>query len=255
MPENMKPIKLPIKNEVRSRAKILTEEAFRETRNYIKTKNREYYEEHEYLNKNSTSSYTNERNLGEMYAKTAELSEVLNKITKENYDSYISHILKFEYNNELLENFKNLIYEKATTERKNREIYLDICLEMFNIFNKKTFPNSPEMNFKQLILKQCKDEFYSQETKIKIPIHLDEEEKDSFIREVKLGNIKLIAEFYNKGIIPFKIIQDCIDFCLNKPSGLNIRVLCELIKKSCFKLYSDEAEILEKLVLELKKLK
>ena len=34
-PPNMKDIKVPLKNEIRSRAKILTDEAFRETRNYL----------------------------------------------------------------------------------------------------------------------------------------------------------------------------------------------------------------------------
>ena len=38
----MNDIKLPLKQEGRSRAKILTEEAFRETRNYIKIKDNNF---------------------------------------------------------------------------------------------------------------------------------------------------------------------------------------------------------------------
>ena len=34
-PENMGEIKIPQKNEIRSRAKIVTEEAYRVTRNYL----------------------------------------------------------------------------------------------------------------------------------------------------------------------------------------------------------------------------
>ena len=93
-------------------------------------------------------------------------------------------------------------------------------------------------NFKSLLLKKCQEEFYKpEETSIAFPFHMDEEERIARLREIKLGNIRLIGDFYLHNTIPIKIISECIDFLLAKLDDLNIRTLCELVKKICKKLY------------------
>jgi hypothetical protein len=113
-PPNMKDIKVPLKNEIRSRAKILTDEAFRETRNYLdvhtEVKNPQ---SREFLNnlykkiaiKSKEKKDGTDQNIDEIYLKTTELREMLNKISLDNFDSYCDQILKFNYNDILLENF------------------------------------------------------------------------------------------------------------------------------------------------------
>lgn len=241
----------------RARAKILTDEAFRETRNYLdnskEIKNNETLDVYANLSKKK-SDKNPERNLGELYAKTSELREILNKISQENYSSYLNTILKYEYSEELLETFKNLLYVKIVTERQYRKIYIDICLEMFKMYNKKTY-EEPGMNFKTIMLKKCQEEFYNPtETKIEYPFNLESEEKKAFLTEIKFGNIKLIAEFFLKSIIQLKVISDCIDYLLNDTSDLNIRLLCELIKKVCIKLYHEDPSKLEKVAVTLENL-
>lgn len=233
----------------RARAKILTDEAFRETRNYIETnkenKNNETLDVYASLSKKKSDT-TTERNLGELNAKTSELREILNKISQENYSSFLDTILKYDFCEELLEAFKNLLYVKIVTERQYRNIYIDICLEMFKIYNKKTY-EQPGMNFKTIMLKKCQEEFYNPyETKVEYPFNLEAEDKKSYLSEIKFGNIKLIAEFFIKGVIQLKVISDCIDYLLNDTSDLNVRLLCELVKKICIKLYHEDAGRLEK---------
>jgi hypothetical protein len=111
----MKDIKVPLKNEIRSRAKILTDEAFRETRNYLdvhtEVKNPQ---SREFLNnlykkiaiKSKEKKDNVDQNIDEIYLKTTEIREMLNKISLDNFESYCDQILKFNYNDLLLENFK-----------------------------------------------------------------------------------------------------------------------------------------------------
>jgi len=111
----MKEIKVPLKNEIRSRAKILTDEAFRETRNYLdlhsEVKNPQ---SRDFLNnfykkiaiKTKEKKDNTDQNIDEVYLKTTEIREMLNKISIDNFESYCDQILKFNYNDVLLENFK-----------------------------------------------------------------------------------------------------------------------------------------------------
>jgi len=109
----MMEIKIPLKHEIRSRAKVLTDEAFRETRNYLdvhneskSNHNREFF--NNFYNKSSKQERENhEKNaMDQNYIRTNELRELLNKISNENYNNYLEQILKFNYDEELLENFK-----------------------------------------------------------------------------------------------------------------------------------------------------
>lgn len=279
----MKDIKLPIKNEIRSRAKILTDEAFRETRNYIKGNNYEFkYKDNleKYVDLSKKRSTDNqESNLGELLAKTNDLREILNKISKESYDEYLKDLLKYEYDYALLDNFKNLLFSKIVTERALREIYLKVCFEMIDLYhtnsensensnnninikhnkNKNTFNKIQNncclnLDFKELMIKRCKEELFSDESQINYPYNLDNDEKASFLKEVKYGSVKLISEFYNKNIVNEIIINEIIDYLLEKENDLSIKMLCELIKKICLKYYKENMNKLDEVADTLEKL-
>jgi hypothetical protein len=74
------------------------------------------------------------------------------------------------------------------------------------------------------------------------------------IGEIKLGNIKFVAELYNQGIIQNKIIDDCVEFLLENINDLNVRVLCELIKKICVNFSEENKEKLNIISSKLEKL-
>ncbi len=250
----MHDIKIPLKSEGRSRAKILTEEAFRETRNYIKVSNVNHSSQDAFtqLTKKYAKKNSNERNLGDIQAQTAEIREFLNKVSLNNIDQNISLILKFDYNEELLENTKNLLHYKAITEKRYFELYIKIFQEITKIYNRKSYPSNPEMNFQSLMLKKCKEEFYNpSKTKITFPFIENEEEKATRIKEAKYGNVRLIGEFYLLGILPLKVINECFEFLFNTLTEFDIRCLCELTKKCLAKIYQEDpkraVDIVEKL--------
>jgi len=74
---------------------------------------------------------------------------------------------------------------------------------------------------------------------------MDEEERIARLRAIKLGNIRLIGDFYLQSTIPIKIINECIEFLVQNIDDLNIRTLCELVNKICVKLYFENLLVLE----------
>ena len=238
-PMNMKEIKIPQKNEIRSRAKIVTEEAYRVTRNYLDENSDKRNFSIAYITKNELSD-------DEVKIKTKMIREMLNKICYDNYDIFLNQILKFEYDEKLLEIFKNLIFTKILTEKKYFLLYVNICIQMCKLYNKKTYSNEPKMNLKSLLLISIQKEFLSfNETNIQNPFVLSQEEKIKFIINIKQQNIRLISELYLCGFIPKKIIYDCINELINKTNFLQINLLCLLILNTYKKLLNDGKELLD----------
>jgi hypothetical protein len=109
----MNPIRIPMKNEIRSRAKVLTDEAFRETRNYLDVhtevknqKSRDFLNNFYKKISQKTKEKGKNQDVDKMVLKVSELRELLNKISYENFDSYSDQIVKINYDEELLEVFK-----------------------------------------------------------------------------------------------------------------------------------------------------
>ena len=106
-PEGMQEIKIPLRNEIRSRARIITDEAFRETRNYLNG-------ETDILSKNNITFIIPKTNINIienelLYNKTNEIREILNKISNENYITLSEGILKMNYDQYLLDNLKVIL--------------------------------------------------------------------------------------------------------------------------------------------------
>lgn len=98
-------------------------------------------------------------------------------------------------------------------------------------------------------MKKCQEEFYNPEfTTIQFPFQMDELEKEMRLRDIKLGNIRLIADFYIHNQIHIKIITECVDFLFKRIDDMSIRTLCELTKKISKKLYFDDMELLNKIM-------
>ena len=244
-PPEMKEIKIPQKNEIRSRAKVVTEEAYRVTRNYLDENSDRRNFSIAYVKKNELSD-------NELKNKTMILREMLNKICYDNYDELLNEILKFDYDEKLLEIFKNIIITKILTEKDFFLLYVNICAQMCKLYNKKTYSNEPKMNFKNLLLKSIQKEFLNpNETNIAYPLcyskeNIDEISKKKFIKNIKYANIRLISEFYLIGLIKKNIIEDCIEELIQNKDDFSISLLCQLILATAKKLYTDAKELLDK---------
>lgn len=107
-----------MKHEIRSRAKILTDEAFRQTRNYLNldseildnSKLRSFVLPKENIN-NEDNNYSN-KEFYYLNKKSKEIREILNKISFENYNFYRNEILKINYDQYLIGILKVKSYNK-----------------------------------------------------------------------------------------------------------------------------------------------
>ena len=251
-PPEMGEIKIPQKNEIRSRAKVVTEEAYRVTRNYLDENSDRRNFSIAYVKKNELSEE-------ELKNKTMILREMLNKICYDNYDILLNEILKFDYDEKLLDIFKNLIITKMLTENEYFILYVNICAQMCKLYNKKTYSNEPKMNFKNILLVAIQQEFLKPETtnieyNSKILKYQDENSKKKFIKKIKYSNINLISEFYNLGLIQKKIIKECIEELIQNSNDFSVSLLCHLILKTSKKLFTDSKENLDEAYAYLDKI-
>lgn len=77
---------------------------------------------------------------------------------------------------------------------------------------------------------------------------MDDDEKEVRLRDIKLGNIRLICDFYIHNQIQIKIISECVDFLFKKVDDMSVRTLCELMKKISKKLYIEDLKLLNKIM-------
>lgn len=113
-PKDFNELKIPLKNEIKSRARVLTDEAFRDTRNYIDVyndikneKSRDFFNN---FNKVLSEKSKRIKKGDDEIRLTYEIRELLNKITEENFDLISEQVLKIDYDEDLLEKFKVIFF-------------------------------------------------------------------------------------------------------------------------------------------------
>ena len=90
-------------------------------------------------------------------ATVRELRIMLNKLSKDNFDTVTRHILSdYQFTPALLSELMKIIFMKATTESTYLEIYVRLCIALFRKYNEK---ENVEMNFKKLLLSKCQKQF------------------------------------------------------------------------------------------------
>lgn len=92
-----------------------------------------------------------------------ELRIMLNKLSKDNFDSISKKILNdYSFSPSLLNELMKIIFMKATTEGTYLELYVKLCNLLFKKYNDK---ENKEMNFRKLLLTKCEKQFYKMQAK------------------------------------------------------------------------------------------
>lgn len=82
-----------------------------------------------------------------------ELRILLNKLSKDNFDTVTKQILNdYSFTPSLLNELMKIIFMKATTEETYLSTYVKLCIQIFKKYNDK---ENKEMNFKKLLLMKC----------------------------------------------------------------------------------------------------
>lgn len=92
-----------------------------------------------------------------------ELRIMLNKLSKDNYDTISKSILsEYSFSPSLLNELLKIIFMKATTESTYLELYVKLCIQLFKKYNDK---ENKEMNFRKLLLTKCQKQFFKMQAK------------------------------------------------------------------------------------------
>lgn len=167
---------------------------------------------------------------------------ILNKITPEKFDSLIKQLVNVGINSpELLQKVISQLFDKAVLEPTFCSLYAQCCValsERLPQFQPRQGEDKP-ITFRRVLLNTCHDEFEgaskarSEAASISDPSERENEEQKAKIRT--LGNIKLIAELYKKGLLQEKILHRCASELLGtsqdaRPEEINVEALCVLLE-------------------------
>ena len=189
----------------------------------------------------------NKKIFGDMDKKDAikkELRDLLNKMTKDNYDSIMIKILEIIKDNiDNQDKFLDIIFLKSISEMSYVRLYAELCKDLDKELQEKIEIISKNKNkvkkqitlFTYKLIEKCKEMVKFEETK-KYEEYIkenNENEKKHKMKKIILGNSQLISELINNKLIPKKSACDCIDYFFkkyNETKNSIIKPLCiELI--------------------------
>jgi len=150
---------------------------------------------------------------------------ILNKLSKDNFDSLTKKLIEIDINNQkLVQQVIEIIFKKAINEPHFGEVYAELCNQLEN----KNYCDG-KINFKREILTQCQKEFEKEKEQNDVSVLIK-------LKMEYLGNIKFVGELFKKDMISNAIIFQCMRKLINKidkndknDKNDNIECICKLI--------------------------
>jgi len=173
--------------------------------------------------------------LSELEQKSRKIQGILNKLTVEKFVSLSSSLLEVGITNPMLvEELIKLVYTKAVAEPHFATLYAVLCKRLSEECPSFQDADGKPINFRRLLLNRCQTEF-EKKTLPALDEKMDPLEKEEvefkFKRKV-LGNIKFIGELFKEGMLPERVMHECIKVLLKdseEASEDDIESLCKLI--------------------------
>ncbi|KAG1714650.1 Eukaryotic translation initiation factor 4 gamma 2 [Nymphon striatum] len=189
---------------------------------------------------------------------------ILNKLAPEKFPKLSDELLNIGLDSALiLKGVIILIFEKALEEPKYSTLYSQLCRKLCDLspdFSepvRNSTPNRGNSTFRRLLLKKCQDEFENRSKATEDfdkkvgPLSPDEEEQRSIAKHKMLGNITFIGELGKQGLLPEKIIHECIKTLLAKTKrqtckdmAEDLECLCQIMKTVGHRLDTSKAKAL-----------
>ena len=174
-----------------------------------------------------------------------ELRELLNKLTKDNYEflkDKILEIIKDKIENQ--EKFLDIIFIKAIKEKSYSELYANLCKYLNKKLPQKS--NKPKKEkvkntssvFRDKLIDKCKkilksknyDEYIKED---------DQQEKIIKLKKIILGNANFLTELVKIKMLSKKSIIDCINYLFERNEKDNDKILKTIYMESII-LFTDK---------------
>ena len=149
-----------------------------------------------------------------------ELRELLNILTKDNYDNIKCKILEIiKENVKLQEQFLGIFFLKAVREKSYGELYAKFCKYLNRELPQKSKKNekakNPSSFFREKLIEKCREILKS--TNFDKYIKEDDPiEKQIKIKKFILGNVNFLTELIKIKLLSKKIMPECIDYLFEK---------------------------------------
>ena len=149
-----------------------------------------------------------------------ELRELLNILTKDNYDNVKCKILEIiKENVKLQEQFLGIFFLKAVREKSYGELYAKLCKYLNRELPQKSKKNekakNPSSFFREKLIEKCREILKS--TNFDKYIKEDDPiEKQIKIKKFILGNVNFLTELIKIKLLSKKIMPECIDYLFEK---------------------------------------
>jgi len=173
--------------------------------------------------------------------------ELLNKLTKDNYEflkDEILEIIKDKIENQ--EKFLDVFFIKAIKEKAYVELYAKLCKYLNKVLPQKTNKPKKEKSkskstssmFKDKLILKCKeiikvinyDEYIKED---------DPQEKIIKLKKIILGNANFISELVTIKMLSVRVITDCIDYLFERYGKDSDKIL-KLIHLESIILFTDK---------------
>jgi translation initiation factor 4G len=160
---------------------------------------------------------------------------ILNKLTPEKFERLLSQLIPLVSSYEVLRGTIRQVFENAVAQPTFVPMYADLCSELDAALPEFVGPEGTE-SFKKMLANTCQEEYETTEAARNEATKLSGEEQEEAERSAKsrlLGNVRLIAELFKKGMVNDRImliiLGDLLGPSDGEPSEEAIEAACEVV--------------------------
>lgn len=161
---------------------------------------------------------------------------ILNKLTPEKFERLLGQLIPLITNHEILQGTITLVFENAVAQPTFVAMYANLCAELDSILPEFTGPDGKPESFRKMLANTCQEEYESTESARNAAGNSSSADKEEIQAKAKnrmLGNVRLIAELFKKGMVNDRImlliLSDLLGPPENNPSEDSLEAACELV--------------------------
>ena len=145
-----------------------------------------------------------------------ELREIMNIMTKDNYDEKKIKILQIIKDDlKLQEQFLQILYKKVIMESAYIDLYGELCTFLNKKLQQKSSKNKKSSIFRGKLVDKCRNILKATDFS-KYVDERDQYEKEIKIKKLNLGNINLLIQMVKIKMLSKKIMPDCFNYLFKK---------------------------------------
>ena len=161
---------------------------------------------------------------------------ILNKLTPEKFDRLLGQLVPLISSYEVLQGTIVQVFENAVVQPTFVAMYADLCSELDAALPEFEGPDGPQQ-FKKMLANTCQEEYEATEAARTEALSETGDARDDAEKKAKhrlLGNVRLIAELFKKGMVNDRIMVLILSDLLGssegqEPSEDSIEAACEVI--------------------------